>query len=119
MHLLIVKFQSAHSDADVLRILEARVPLLRAVPGLRQKYYTREAATGAYAGVHLFDSQDALEQYRRSDVARSISSVFQVLTPPRVETLELLFPLRLDAAFDRPVERAVSSAIPWTDRGEP
>ena len=46
MHLLLVKFHSGLSHDDVVQNLEERLPLFRAVPGLIQKYYAREAATG-------------------------------------------------------------------------
>ena len=94
MYLLLVKFHSGLSDADVRRNLEERLPLFRAVPGLIQKYYAREASTGDYVGVYLFESEEALLQYRASDVARAIPAIYQVQGTPRVEMLELLFPMR-------------------------
>jgi hypothetical protein len=119
VRLLIVKFHSVHSDADVLRILKERVPLVEGFPGLVQKYYTREAATGAYVGMHFFDSQDALERYRRSAAALSLPSAFQVLTAPRTETLSVLFSLYPDDGFERSAERARSSMTQSDLRGEP
>lgn len=97
MHLLLVKFHSGLPHDQVVRNLEERLPLFRAVPGLIQKYYAREASSGDYVGVYLFESEDALLQYRASNVARGIPSVYQVQGTPRVEVLELLFPLRPDA----------------------
>ena len=94
MHLLLVKFHSGLVHEDVVRNLEDRLPLFRAVPGLIQKYYAREAASGDYVGVYLFESEQALLDYRASDVARGIPGVYQVQGPPRVEMMELLFPLR-------------------------
>ena len=93
MHMLLVKFESALSHDDVVRNLEERLPLFRAVPGLIQKYYAREAATGHYVGVYMFETEEALLNYRASDVARGISGVYQVRGAPRVEMMELLFPL--------------------------
>lgn len=93
MQMLLVKFHSGLSDADVMRNLEERLPLFGAVPGLVQKYYAREAATGDYVGVYLFESEDALQQYRASDVARSIPLVYEVQGTPRVEVLDFLFSL--------------------------
>ena len=98
MHILLVKFHSRLSHDDVLRNLEERLPLFRAVPGLIQKYYAREPATGDYVGVYLFDSEQALLNYRSSEVARSIPDVYQIEGTPRVETMELLFPLRPEMA---------------------
>src|SRR5205085_10656261 len=92
MHILLVKFQSGLSHAEVVRNLEERLPLFRAVPGLIQKYYARETATGDYVGVYLFESEQALRDYRASEVARSIPGVYQVQGAPRIEEFELLFP---------------------------
>ena len=52
MHLLLVKFHSGLSHDEVVRNLEERLPLFRAVPGLVQKYYAREQSTGDYVGVY-------------------------------------------------------------------
>ena len=93
MHILLVKFHSGLSHDEVVRNLEERLPLFRAVPGLIQKYYAREAATGDYVGVYLFESEQALRDYRASDVARGIPGVYQVQGTPRIEEFEMLFPM--------------------------
>ena len=102
MHLLIVKFHSALPDPEVRRTLEERVRSIENVPGLVQKYYTREAATGDYVGVHVFDSKEALERYRTSAVASSMPAAFHLTTPPRVESLALLFLLRPELRIEDP-----------------
>jgi hypothetical protein len=94
MHILIVKFHSARSDEEVRRLMEERLPQFQAVPGLVQKYYAREAATGDHLGLYIFDSEQSLVQFRNSDLARSIPPVYQPLTAPRIEMLEMLFALR-------------------------
>lgn len=100
--MLLVKFQSALPEAEVRRLLDERLPLFRAVPGLLQKYYAREASTGEWCGVYLFESEDALLRYRASDLARSIPPTYELVGTPRVEILELLFPLRPDALPSAP-----------------
>ena len=94
MHILLVKFHSSLPDDEVRRNLHERLPLFRAVPGLIQKYYAVESASGDYVGVYLFESEQALLAYRSSDLAKSIPPVYQAVAPPRVEILELLYPLR-------------------------
>jgi heme-degrading monooxygenase HmoA len=93
MQILLVKFQSGLSHDEVVRKLEERLPLFRAVPGLIQKYYARETATGDYVGVYLFESEQALRDYRASNVARGIPGVYQVQGAPRIEEMEVLFPM--------------------------
>jgi hypothetical protein len=94
MHILLVKFHSGLSHDDVVRNLEERLPLFRAVPGLVQKYYAREAATDDYVGVYLFESEQALRDYRASELARGIPGVYQLQGTPRIEELEVLFRMR-------------------------
>lgn len=93
MHMLLVKFHSGLAEPEVRQNLESRLPLFRKVPGLVQKYYAREAATGDYVGVYLFESEAALLAYRGSELAKSIPGVYAVEGKPRVEVLEMLFPL--------------------------
>ena len=93
MHILLVKFHSDLSHHDVVQNLNERLALFRTVPGLIQKYYAREAATGDYVGVYLFESEQALRDYRASDVARGIPGVYQVQGTPRIEEFEMLFPM--------------------------
>ena len=96
MFMLCVKFRSDLSDSQVRELLDQRLAQFRAVPGLIQKYYARDNATGDYVGIYLFDSEESLLRYRSSQLARSIPAVYQVAGSPRVETLELLFTLRED-----------------------
>lgn len=98
MFMLLVKFHSKLSHSEVLRLMDERLPQFRAVPGLVQKYYASEPATGDYVGVYLFESEESLLRYRSSDLAASIPGTYQVEGSPRREVLELLFPLHADAA---------------------
>lgn len=91
--MLLVKFHSGLTDDEVRRNLEERLPLFRAVPGLKQKYYAREATSGDYVGIYLFETESALFDYRASDLAKSIPPVYHIEGTPRIEILELLFPL--------------------------
>jgi hypothetical protein len=94
MHVLIVKFHSALPDPDVRELLERRTSSVLVMPGLLQKYYTREASSGDHVGVHVFESEESLDRYRNSEVSRSLPSVYQTTSPPRVEVFEVLFQLR-------------------------
>jgi hypothetical protein len=90
----IVKFKSTLPDAEVRRIMHARADRFRAQSGLVQKYYGFEANTGMHTGIYIWQSLDAMQAYRDSDLARSIPSAYQVEAPPRVEVFEMIFPLR-------------------------
>ena len=89
-----VKFKSGLTDEQIRGIMDERAPRFRALPGLIQKYYARETQTGEFAGIYLWDSEESLRAFRESELARTIPIAYQVVAPPRVETLEVLFPLR-------------------------
>jgi hypothetical protein len=102
MHILIVKFRSGLPDREVSRLMEERLPQVRAAAGLLQKFYARETSTGDYVGVHLFDSEESMLSYRNSDLARSIAAVYHAADPPRIEMLTVTFPLLAEANLARP-----------------
>ena len=91
-----VKLRSQLPHEEVHRFMEERAPQFRQVPGLLQKYFCRESATGEYAGVYLWDSEESLRRYRQSDLARTTAAAYKVDGPARIEVLEVLFPLRSD-----------------------
>jgi hypothetical protein len=80
-------------DADELdrRVLERR-PRFREVPGLVQKVYGREPASGDVCGIYFFESEDALAAYRESELAQTISTAYEA-TEVRREVYEVLYPL--------------------------
>jgi hypothetical protein len=92
-----VKFPSGLSEAEVRRTMEERAPQFRALPGLLQKYYGRERASGEFCGIYLWDSEESLAAFRASELARSIPAAYRVARPPRVELFDVLFPLRAGA----------------------
>ena len=94
MILQIVKLRTELSEDELLKVARERAPQFRALEGLIQKYYVRRDGPGEYAGVYVWDSQESLEAYRDSELARSIAKAYGVAEPPVVEVNEVLFPLR-------------------------
>jgi heme-degrading monooxygenase HmoA len=93
----IVRFRSRLSDAEVRSSFEARSSRYREVPGLRQKYYLRFPGTGEHGAVYVWDSQEALDRFLSSDLARSIPAVYQVDGTSRSEIAEVVLALRAEA----------------------
>jgi heme-degrading monooxygenase HmoA len=89
-----VKFKSGLSEADLERVMKDRAPRFRAIPGLIQKYYGREKATGALAGIYLWDSEESLRQYQGSELRRTIAEAYAAEGTPRVEIFDVLYQLR-------------------------
>jgi Putative mono-oxygenase ydhR len=74
------------------RLLERR-PRFRDVPGLVQKIYGRDTATGDVCGIYFFESTEALETFRQTELARTIPSAYEAIEVRR-EVYEVLYPLR-------------------------
>ena len=90
-----VKFSSPLTEDEVLAVMERRAPEFREVPGLLQKFYGREVDTGDTCGIYVFDSQESLQSFRQTELARTIPSAYRIESP-RIEVFDLLFPLRPD-----------------------
>jgi heme-degrading monooxygenase HmoA len=96
MVIQIVRMRSGLSDADVRRVMEERAPDFRRVAGLQQKYFCRDGKTGEFAGVYVWDSEESMLTYRQSELARTTPGAYQIQGQPRIETLDVLFPLRAE-----------------------
>ena len=92
--LLVVKLNSSLSEEELLKVAHERAPQFRAIPGLIQKYYVKLAEPGWFGGVYLWESEEALQSYRASDLAATIAQAYRLVEPPRIERLDVLFPLR-------------------------
>jgi heme-degrading monooxygenase HmoA len=77
MFVHIVRFSSRLPAEEVLDLFESRVPQYRQVPGLIQKYYLHYT-TDEHGAVYVWESREALEAFRASDLGRSIGWVYEV-----------------------------------------
>jgi Putative mono-oxygenase ydhR len=71
-----VRFASPLSPDEVLQIFRERAPRFRSVQGLIQKHYGDDGE-GHYCGIYLFDSQESLDAFRDSELAKSIPAAYQ------------------------------------------
>ena len=94
MIIQVVRLKSSLSEEELLKVAHERAPQFRALPGLIQKYYVRQQGEGEFAGVYLWDSMESASQFRASDLAKSIAAAYEVVEPPVIEVLDVLFPLR-------------------------
>ena len=101
-----VKFRSGLSDEEARRMMEDRAPQYRATQGLVQKYYVRDPQTGEFGGIYIWDSEDSLHAFRQSELSRTIPTAYHVVGTARVETVEVLFPLRTDESRGAGMEAA-------------
>lgn len=92
--ILLVRFKSRLSLDEVTRVAEERAPEFRALGGLVQKYYLHDPESGEIGGLYLWDSPEALAEYRESELRASIADAYETEGEPRVDVLRVLMPLR-------------------------
>lgn len=95
---LLVRFKSALSLEEATRVMHERAPEFRALEGLTQKYYLQDTATGELAGLYLWDSAQAFDEYRNSALRASIARAYQAESEPRIEVYDVKMVLRGDGA---------------------
>ena len=93
--ILFVRIKSNLDLDELLRRANERVPRFREVPGLVQKIYARNDATGEVCGIYFFEDRKALAAYRESELAKSIPAAYEAVDV-RPEVLDVLFPLHPD-----------------------
>ena len=89
-----VKFKSALPVDKAMEIAHDRMDDFRALKGLKQKYYLYDPATEEICGLYLWDSPEALDEYRQSELRATIAAAYQATGEPQVQVFKVLAPLR-------------------------
>ena len=92
---LFVRAKSTLDQAELDNRLLERRPRFLDVPGLVQKIYGRDESTGDVCGIYFFEDRNALAEYRKTELAKTIPSAYEV-SEIRMETYEILYPLHPD-----------------------
>jgi hypothetical protein len=91
--ILFVRVRSDVDQDELDRRINERRPRFLEVPGLIQKIYARDEATGDTCGIYFFESKEALAAYRESELAKTIPTAYDA-TDVRPEVYEVLFSLK-------------------------
>ena len=94
--ILLVRFRSRLPFEEMRAIMDERAPEFRRLEGLQQKYYMRDAATGECAGLYLWQSKQAFDEYRDSELRKSIAAAYQAEGEPRIEVFDVMMTLSED-----------------------
>ena len=94
MILQIIKLKSDLPEEELLKKARERESSFKSIPGLLQKYYIKTGKEGEYGGVYIWDSEQSLQSYQKSDLAKSIPSAYAINTAPDLEILDVIFQLR-------------------------
>ena len=92
---LLVRIKSGLEFEELERRAIERMPRFREVPGLIQKFYLRNSATGDVCGLYFFEDKAALAAYRASELAKTIPAAYEA-TEVTPEMFEVMFPLFKD-----------------------
>lgn len=90
---LFVRIKSDLEFDELERRLLERRPGFLEVPGLVQKIYGHDPATGDACGIYFFESREALAAFRETDLAKTIPDAYEALDVRR-EVFEVLYALR-------------------------
>lgn len=91
--ILYVRIKSDVDLEELDRRMNERRPRFLEVPGLLQKIYGRDEATGDTCGIYFFESKEALAAFRDSELAKTIPTAYEA-TDVRREVYEVLYPLK-------------------------
>ncbi len=96
---LFVRIKSSLEFEELERRLLERKPGFLEVPGLVQKIFGHDPASGDLCGIYFFKSREALDAYRVTELAKSIPDSYEA-TDVRREVFEELYRLRPEKGPD-------------------
>jgi len=94
--ILYVRIKSDLDSEELDHRLNERKPRFLEVPGLIQKIYGRDEATGDVCGIYFFENKEALSAFRETELAKTIPTAYEA-TEVRREVYEVLYPLKPEA----------------------
>ena len=94
MILQIIKLKSNLPEEELLIKAKEREFQFIDIPGLLQKYYVKTSQAGQYGGIYIWESQESLNAYLTSDLAKSIPEAYEIVEAPSIEIMDIIFQLR-------------------------
>ena len=92
----LVRYGSRLTYDEVMERFEGRSDRYREVPGLLQKYYVHYSETDAYGGVYIWESAEALQKWRDTNLAGTLAETYQVTEGPTSEVADVMLVLHGD-----------------------
>ena len=90
---LFVRIKSNLDFNEIERRILERKPNFLEIPGLIQKIFGHDPATGDACGIYFFENQEALDAYRETELAKTIPEAYEAVDVRR-EVFEVLYMLR-------------------------
>lgn len=89
-----IRFKSDLKLEQLKEIVETRAPEFEALAGLRQKYYLQDTETGEYAGLYVWETIQAFEEFTKSELRATIAKAYQAKGVPNIEVYKVFKVLR-------------------------
>jgi heme-degrading monooxygenase HmoA len=86
----LVRYNSGLTYDEVMERFVARSDRYREVPGLLQKYYVHYSASNEYGGVYVWESEQALQRWRETNLAETLAETYRVTDGPRAEIADVM-----------------------------
>jgi hypothetical protein len=83
------RLKEQQSPEEQKKLMAQLVQVYKNVPGLKQKYFLADPKTGEAGGMYAFESQQALDEYLKSDVYKQVV-LANSQTKPKIETFIIL-----------------------------
>jgi heme-degrading monooxygenase HmoA len=94
----LVRFRSALSDDEVRATFEERAHRYQRVPGLVEKLYLRFRDSGEFGAVYVWKSEEDLQRFRESELARTIGDSYRVQGASTFEVADVWLAISGEAA---------------------
>lgn len=89
-----VQFETTLTEDQAIATATARMPEFQAIPGLIQKYYLKLDKPNHYGGFYIWESREAMQAFRESELAKTIPAVYKVVGAPDIDIHSIMFTLR-------------------------
>ncbi|MEJ2740875.1 MAG: YdhR family protein [Dehalococcoidia bacterium] len=86
---VIFKTKEQSSEAEQRQLMSKLVEVYKNVPGIKQKYFLADPKTGEVGGFYAFESQEAVDEYLKSDVYKQVV-LSNTQVEPKVETFIII-----------------------------
>ena len=83
------RLKEQQSPEEQKKLMAQLVDIYKNVPGLKQKYFLADPSTGEAGGFYAFESQEAIDEYLKSDVYKQVV-LNNAQSEPKVETFIVL-----------------------------
>ncbi len=90
MKVLIFHFRSNLSFDEVMEKAEAREKQYMNVPGLNQIVYMKDERTDQYGSILFFDDEEDLNEFRVSNLARTLKEVYSSVGSPEIRIFDVI-----------------------------